>query len=74
MQIIARALCPTTEPACDDHDDQHLEYQPAKTTAYCRATQVKAAAAEQKQKDYQQNYEIHCLLLADFGDSMTPRP
>jgi len=74
IQIIRRALRPTTEPACDDHDDQHQKNEPAKTTAYCRATQVKPAAAEQKQKDYQQNYEIHCVLLSGFGDSIVPRP
>ena len=62
-------LCPSAEPACHEHDNQHQENDPAKTPPHCRATYVKTAAAEQQQKNYQQNYEIHTRSLADFDDS-----
>jgi hypothetical protein len=46
-------LCPTTDPACQQHDNQHQENEPTKTTPHRRATKVKTASAEQQQKDYQ---------------------
>jgi hypothetical protein len=59
-------LCPTTDPACQQHDNQHKENEPANTTPHCRPTEVKTAAAEQQQKNYQQNYHIHSALLSGF--------
>jgi hypothetical protein len=66
-------LRPTTDVACHEHDNQHQENEPAKTTPDYRATQVKAAPAEQQHQDYQQNYDIHRALLSDFGDSIATR-
>lgn len=31
-------LCPTADPACHEHDNQHQENEPSKTTPHCRAT------------------------------------
>jgi hypothetical protein len=47
------------EPACQQHDNQNQENEPAQTAPYCRATQVETATAEQQQKNYQQNYDVH---------------
>jgi hypothetical protein len=55
FKMVTRALCPTTDPACQQHDNQHQENEPAKTAPHQRATDVKTAAAEQQKKDYQQN-------------------
>ena len=52
-------LCPTPDPACHEHDNQHQENDPAKTTANERATQVETAPAEQQQQDNQQNEYVH---------------
>jgi hypothetical protein len=51
----ARASCATADPARRQHDNQHQEKEPAKTTPQCRAAQVETAAAEQQYEDYQEN-------------------
>jgi hypothetical protein len=45
----------SSQSARQYQDNQHKENQPAKTAPYCRATQVKAASAEQQDKNNQHN-------------------
>jgi hypothetical protein len=61
---------PVTDSTCHQQNNQHEENDPAKTTADHRATQVKTAAAEQQQKDYQQNDHIHGALLSGFREAV----
>jgi hypothetical protein len=56
IQMVTRTLGSTTNPACQQHDNQHQENEPAKTSPHHRATDVKTTAAEQQQKNDQQNY------------------
>ena len=63
-----------TQPACEQQDKQHEENEPAKTSPYQRAACVKPAAADQQQKDQQDNYDIHSALLSDFRRWVIPRP
>src|SRR6185436_3255304 len=56
------------------HDNQHEEKEPAKTTPHSRATQVKPTSAEQHQKDNQDNDQIQSALLSDFGEPILARP
>jgi hypothetical protein len=67
-------LCPTTDPACHEQDNQHHENDPAETTPHGRATCVETASTEQQQKDDQQNDYVHSALLSDFGDSIMAGP
>ena len=38
LTVSGYGLRPTTDPACRQHDNQHQENEPAKTTPYCWAT------------------------------------
>jgi hypothetical protein len=47
------------QSACQKQDQQNEQNQPAKTTPNSRATEVESASAEQQQKNYQHNEQIH---------------
>jgi hypothetical protein len=51
---LRRVLC-ATESAGEQQHKQYQKNESAKATSDCRTTEVKAASAEQKQKDDQHN-------------------